>query len=170
MHQTIEGHESGTPFLSLLEALQHRISPVTSGSDTAAQIWLRKVLDMSPLQTHDVVTSGLPAYLAREMVDAYDVVERELLLAAIGLSARTLVRGRDQSRLLDSNATDRLIRLATITEQAIDVLGSKEEAERWLATPAIGLDRRRPIDLLQSSEGADLVRTLLTRMDYGVYA
>jgi uncharacterized protein (DUF2384 family) len=32
------------------------------------------------------------------------------------------------------------------------------------------LDERKPIDLLQSSEGTELVRTLLTRMDYGVYA
>jgi putative toxin-antitoxin system antitoxin component (TIGR02293 family) len=60
--------------------------------------------------------------------------------------------------------------LASITERAIDVLGSKEAADQWLSAPAIGLDQRRPIDLLQSSEGADLVKTLLTRMDYGVYA
>jgi len=50
------------------------------------------------------------------------------------------------------------------------VLGSQEAAERWLSTPAMALDRRRPIDLLQSSEGTELVKTLLTRMDYGVYA
>jgi putative toxin-antitoxin system antitoxin component (TIGR02293 family) len=56
------------------------------------------------------------------------------------------------------------------TSGAIDVLGSKDAAEHWLAAPAIGLDQRQPIDLLQSSEGAELVKTLLTRMDYGVYA
>ncbi|AUB82283.1 antitoxin Xre/MbcA/ParS toxin-binding domain-containing protein [Candidatus Thiodictyon syntrophicum] len=61
-------------------------------------------------------------------------------------------------------------RLASVTAQAIDTLGSREDAERWLASAAIGLDRYRPIDLLQTSEGTELVKTLLTRMDYGVYA
>ena len=58
----------------------------------------------------------------------------------------------------------------SVTRQAIDVLGSQEAAERWLSTPATGLDQRKPIDLLQSSEGTELVKTLLTRMDFGVYA
>ena len=34
----------------------------------------------------------------------------------------------------------------------------------------MGLDRRRPIDLLQSTEGTTLVKTLLIRIDHGVYA
>jgi putative toxin-antitoxin system antitoxin component (TIGR02293 family) len=131
---------------------------------------MTKIADMTPLQTHDIVTKGLPVALAREMIDEYAVVTREALLLAVGVSERTLQRGKDESRLLDSNATDRLIRLASVTEQAIEVLGSKEAAEQWLSQPAIGLDQRRPIDLLQSSEGTELVKTLLTRMDYGVYS
>lgn len=171
-----------SPFSGLVRALQRRLStPVTALSGEAVDVTMAeiaevedlipaKVKDMTPLQAHDVVTDGLPVALARELLDVYDLVQRESLLKAIGVSERTIVRGRDESKMLDSNAADRLIRLASITEQAIDVLGSKDEAERWLITPAIGLDKRRPIDLLQSSEGADLVKTLLTRMDYGVYS
>lgn len=58
---------------------------------------------------------------------------------------------------------------AAVVCQAIRVLGSEDDAERWLATPAIGLDSRRPVELLSSPEGNELVRTLLTRMDYCVY-
>jgi putative toxin-antitoxin system antitoxin component (TIGR02293 family) len=172
MEPAIRQPGNGTPFRSLLHALQTRITghgtSVGSGKPRAAG--MTKVTDMTPLQAHDIVIRGLPVALAREMVDAYEVIAREALLLAIGVSERTLQRGKDEGRLLDSNATDRLIRLASITEQAIDVLGSKEAAEHWLATPAIGLDQRRPIDLLQSSEGSELVKTLLTRMDYGVYS
>ena len=35
---------------------------------------------------------------------------------------------------------------------------------------AIGLDNRRPIDLLSSAAGAEAVENALTRMEYGVYA
>jgi len=172
MEPTMRQFGSGTPFRSLLQALQTRITSYGTyiSSERTLAVGMTKVTDMTPLQAHDIVTHGLPVVLAREMMDAYEVIAREALLQAIGVSERTLQRGRDEDRLLDSNATDRLIRLASITEQAIDVLGSKEAAEHWLSTPAIGLDQRRPIDLLQSSEGAELVKTLLIRMDYGVYS
>jgi putative toxin-antitoxin system antitoxin component (TIGR02293 family) len=55
-------------------------------------------------------------------------------------------------------------------EQATGVMGSPSAAERWLVTQAIGLDQRRPIDLLRSSAGFLILKTLLTQMDYGVYA
>ncbi|MFM0327710.1 type II RES/Xre toxin-antitoxin system antitoxin [Caballeronia glebae] len=172
MKQIAHGSEAGKPFRSLVLALQTRISSFGTyvSNGTPLVVDMTKIADMTPLQAHDVVTRGLPVALAREMIDEYGVVTREALLLAIGVSERTLQRGKDESRLLDSNATDRLLRLASITEQAIDVLGSKEAAEQWLSQPAIGLDQRRPIDLLQSSEGAELVKTLLTRMDYGVYS
>lgn len=127
--------------------------------------------DLSPLERHDLVTAGLPVVEARRFVVSYHHISRDDVLRAVGISERTLQRGTaGGDRLLDSNASDRALRLASITEQAADVLGSREMAERWLAAPATGLDQRRPIDLLQSSEGADMVRTLLTRMDYGVYS
>jgi putative toxin-antitoxin system antitoxin component (TIGR02293 family) len=50
------------------------------------------------------------------------------------------------------------------------VFGSQEEAEQWLERPAIGLDRQRPIDLLATPAGIDLVEDHLNRIRYGVYA
>ncbi|MFK4448972.1 putative toxin-antitoxin system antitoxin component (TIGR02293 family) [Caballeronia udeis] len=70
---------------------------------------------------------------------------------------------------MDTNASDRLLRIAAVTKKATDVLGSRVAAEHWLATPAIGLDQCRPVDLLQRAEGLELVITLLARMDRGVY-
>lgn len=125
---------------------------------------------MSALETHDLVTVGLPVVKARELMASYKVIERSDVLRAVGISERTLQRGNAPGKLLDANASDRALRLAAITELAIQVLGSQDAAERWLASPAIGLDQRRPIDLMQSTEGTELVKTLLTRMDYGVYA
>ena len=126
--------------------------------------------NLSPLQAHDLVTKGLPVVAARELMASFHIIDRNAVLRAVGISERTLQRGKAAGKLLDANASDRAMRLASVAEQAIDVLGSQAAAERWLSTPAMGLDQRIPIDLLQSSEGTDLVRTLLTRMDHGVYA
>ena len=61
------------------------------------------------------------------------------------------------------SGTQRILRLATA------VLGSKSEALRWLEAPAMALDQRRPIDLVETRDGEALVTTLLNRIEYGVY-
>jgi putative toxin-antitoxin system antitoxin component (TIGR02293 family) len=59
--------------------------------------------------------------------------------------------------------------LPGILAKATDAFGSPELAEEWLERPAVGLNQRRPIDLLGSPTGVALVETLLERMKYGVY-
>ena len=53
--------------------------------------------------------------------------------------------------------------------KATEIFGSREEAERWMSKPAMGLDGERPIDLLQTVQGAELVNDFLGRLEYGVY-
>jgi putative toxin-antitoxin system antitoxin component (TIGR02293 family) len=125
---------------------------------------------LSPLQAHDLVAGGLPVAALRELMASFRLVDRDAVLNAVGISERTLQRANAADKPLDSNASDRMLRLASVAEMAIEVLGSQDAAERWLSAPAIGLDQRRPIDLLQSTGGTELVKKLLIRMDYGVYA
>jgi putative toxin-antitoxin system antitoxin component (TIGR02293 family) len=49
------------------------------------------------------------------------------------------------------------------------VMGSKDDAERWMVEEAMGLDGARPIDLLRTLQGANLVSQFLERLKYGVY-
>ena len=60
--------------------------------------------------------------------------------------------------------------LAEILVKATAVFGSQQEAKQWLERPAIGLDQRRPIDLLATPAGAKIVEDFLTRVEFGVYA
>jgi putative toxin-antitoxin system antitoxin component (TIGR02293 family) len=66
--------------------------------------------------------------------------------------------------------TRRTGKFAEILAKATTVFGSKQEAERWLEQPAIGLNQQRPVDLLVSPTGAQLVEDYLTRIEFGVYA
>jgi putative toxin-antitoxin system antitoxin component (TIGR02293 family) len=56
---------------------------------------------------------------------------------------------------------------AEILAKATRVLGSQYEAEEWLKRPAIGLDKRRPVDLLTTPAGVKLVDDYLGRLEYG---
>lgn len=53
--------------------------------------------------------------------------------------------------------------------QADSIFGSREAALAWLVEPAIGLDRRPPVDLFSTGAGVAAIRPYLFQIDYGVY-
>jgi putative toxin-antitoxin system antitoxin component (TIGR02293 family) len=54
--------------------------------------------------------------------------------------------------------------------KATAVFGTQDEAEQWFERPAIGLNQKRPIDLLTTPAGVKIVEDHLERLAYGVYA
>ena len=91
---------------------------------------------------------------------------------AIGISLRTLQRRRKDGgeTILSVEQSNRTWKFAEILGRATEIFGSKDEAEAWMNRPAIGLDQRRPIDLMSTSVGIEAVEDYLTRVEYGVYA
>jgi putative toxin-antitoxin system antitoxin component (TIGR02293 family) len=77
---------------------------------------------------------------------------------------------RRPSHSARSRAGGRAWKFAGILAKATDVLGKQGEAEQSLERPAIGLNQRRPIDLLGTPAGVELVEDHLQRLEYGVYA
>jgi hypothetical protein len=67
--------------------------------------------------------------------------------------------------LLPMDESERVWRFAEVLAQATSVFGSQAEAERWLGQSVIGLDHRKPIELLRTHPGARLVSEYLTRID-----
>lgn len=57
-----------------------------------------------------------------------------------------------------------------VLSKATEVFGSRAHAKAWMERPALALDNARPVDLLESPQGVDLVMALLTRLEYGVYS
>jgi putative toxin-antitoxin system antitoxin component (TIGR02293 family) len=89
---------------------------------------------------------------------------------AIGMSLRTLQRRRaDPSQPLSVDQSGRVWRFAEILAKATEVMGSQRDAEEWLSEPAIGLNGQRPVDLLATTAGTELVVNFLGQIEYGVY-
>lgn len=82
--------------------------------------------------------------------------------------ARTLPSG-DPSMADESTVEFALSRVKRLMDQATGVFGSRPDAARWFREPAIGLESRRPIDLLWTEDGIRLVETLLKRLEHCVY-
>jgi putative toxin-antitoxin system antitoxin component (TIGR02293 family) len=133
--------------------------------------WLRSART-NLLAVHDQLTEGLPGEALNFLVENLSVLRKgEVVEKALGMSVRTYQRRQETGNTpLSSEQSARLWKFAEILAQAAAVFGSREEAERWLNEPALGLDQRRPIDLLATPAGVALVEEHLGRLRYSVYA
>jgi putative toxin-antitoxin system antitoxin component (TIGR02293 family) len=126
----------------------------------------------SPLDAHDLLTSGLPNGALINLLKHLTVLRpTDLLDTALGISLRTYQRRQvSDTRPLNAEQSARTWKFVEILAKATEIFGSQEEAERWLERPAMALNQRRPIDLMTTPAGSDLVEDHLQRLDYGVYA
>ena len=125
----------------------------------------------SALDAHDVLASGLPGAALTHLVGRLTVLHKpDSLEKAVGMSLRTFQRRRDASaKRLNQEQSARTWKFAEILAKATEIFGSQPEAERWMEQPAMGLDRRRPIDLMTTPAGVEIVEDFLQRLEYGVY-
>ena len=56
-----------------------------------------------------------------------------------------------------------------VINRAVDVIGDRDEALRWMGTPVRALGYATPISLLSREEGRAVVLTTLTRLEHGVW-
>jgi putative toxin-antitoxin system antitoxin component (TIGR02293 family) len=124
----------------------------------------------SALEAHDKIKRGLPAGALRHLLSHLVVINQGASLAVLGISLRTLQRQKGMlAKPLSADQSARTWKFADVLAKATEVFGSQKDAEQWLEQPAIGLEQRRPIDLLKTPAGTKLVETFLERIDYGVY-
>lgn len=123
-----------------------------------------------PLAAHEMLVRGLPNVAVMHLLSGMKSLARETVEGAIGMSARTRQRReKHPTESLSPDQAGRTWKFAELLAHATSVFGSRDAAEKWLAAPAIGLDRRRPIDLLSTPAGVELVEDYLGRIEYGVY-
>lgn len=126
----------------------------------------------TPLEAHECIQQGFPSKSLVVFVRQFPTIGREDTIdKVVGVSLRTFQRHKKAGAKLRLNReqSGKLYKAAEIVARAVDVLGTPEAAERFLEEPAMALDGKRPIDLLSTPAGAELVEKHLGRIDYGVY-
>ena len=84
----------------------------------------------------------------------------------IDINERTAQRRKEQGALT-AEESDRLARIARVTQRAVDALGDTEQARVWLRRPNRALHGVEPLELLRTDAGAELVTDELGRIEYG---
>ncbi len=124
----------------------------------------------SKLDVHEIIVARLPKGALKYVVMRVTTLRQDEVANAVGISVRTIQRlAEAPSALLTKEQSGCTWKFAEVLSKATDVMGSREDAERWLKTPALALEQRRPIDLLTTVAGTELVEQLLGRLEYGVY-
>lgn len=127
----------------------------------------------SPIAVHELILTGIPGEALERLVKQLPAIsdDSDAFEKAFGMSERTYQRHKaDRTKVLSTEQSSRTWNFARLLAKAAAVLGSQSDAEAWMLQPALGLEGRRPIDLLATAAGSDLVREYLERLDYGVYA
>jgi len=133
------------------------------------KFWSHRLSSRSDV--HSAIMGGVKYGSLIYLVNQVKGLDESDVVKVLGISSRTLRRQSETpDKAMPTDLASKAWLFAETLAKATEILGSKEEAERWMSKPAMGLDGQRPIDLLQTVQGAELVSDFLTRLEYGVYS
>lgn len=139
-------------------------------SRSREKLWLSvlsRTVELDKVGKHPV-HKNVPKELLNELTSTYIHLSKADILKAIGGNSRTLQKVK--SEFLNSKLSIAMFDLIEVTQMAADVLGGRMLAEKWLQQPVLALDGRRPIDMLSTRQGVNMIKEHLFRIDHGVYA
>jgi putative toxin-antitoxin system antitoxin component (TIGR02293 family) len=82
---------------------------------------------------------------------------------------KRLIKEEVQGIDLSVEPTVSMESLVDVTARAIEVLGTREKALRWLESPVRTLDEQTPLSVLGSPGGKARVEDALGRIEHGVW-
>lgn len=157
---------------------------MNTAATTSSDIGMDRIVDLlggksafdhpfsTALEAHENIQLGFPAKSLTVFLNQFPTIGRvDTIDKVVGVSLRTFQRQKKAGakQRLNREQSGKLYKAAEIVAKAVDVLGSPQAAERFLDEPVMALDGKRPIDLLSTPAGAELVERHLVRLDYGVY-
>lgn len=122
----------------------------------------------SPIAKLVAIKGGLQPYALSDLLTITGATQMDLakILDLTEPTLRKYIRGGKE---LNTVLSEHIIQLFELFDKGMDTFGSLEEFKNWLPHHNIGINAR-PIDLLDTLTGINIVMSELTRIDYGVLA
>jgi putative toxin-antitoxin system antitoxin component (TIGR02293 family) len=150
--------------------IAHRATPLPKTYDLLGGRRLFKQEPTTRADVHAAIVGGMPYAALFYLTDNIITLSEADVAGVVGISTRTLRRQKETpKKAMPTDLASKTWLFAEILTQATEVFGGKEEAERWMMQKAMGLDGARPIDLLSTVQGSELVKEFLGRLEHGVY-
>ena len=112
-----------------------------------------------------IIGRGL-TYKAVQPLVTFLNLSTEAIAEMAGVSQRTVSRWDDDT-VIGVLPSKNLVMVDTLVHRGIDVFGSENAFKDWLQQPNNALGDERPIDLLTTPYGTELVEDAVGAMEYG---
>ncbi len=105
---------------------------------------------------------------AIEKIASYLGISVNEFIGYLRISRSTWQR-RKKTGMLDYDLSDRVLQLSTLLDQAENVFGDEIKVRQWFLLPSIVFEGKRPVELIGSLSGMNLIGDELMRIEQGVY-
>jgi putative toxin-antitoxin system antitoxin component (TIGR02293 family) len=122
----------------------------------------------SEIEVVDMLEKGLTKQNYQKAKDVTGFSHQNMA-SILSISTKTLESKKNKDRLSDT-ASERLLKLAELAAQGIQVFNSGDLFREWLQKPLRPLGGKKPVDLMVNMYGLDMVKNLLGRIEHGVYS
>lgn len=113
------------------------------------------------------IKKGLPLKIFEQLCRNLGIPEKELC-RILKIPASTLAR-RKKSGQLSFEESERVFRISSLYEKALEVFKKPELSRKWFKEPAWALGDVTPLDYSDTELGAKEVEDLLGRIEHGVF-
>jgi putative toxin-antitoxin system antitoxin component (TIGR02293 family) len=120
----------------------------------------------TPLDLVELGGKGIPKGAVSRLAKHLSIGLQEMApLLAVNL--RTIQRYKDE-KVFSRSVSERVLRIALVVSKGEEIFGSREQFNIWLKESNRAISDKRPLDLLVSDFGIDLVLDELGRIEQGI--
>ena len=115
-----------------------------------------------------IIKGGLKNKSIKSFIKHSNLTQKQVS-RLIHISERTLQRN-PPDKVINIGTSEKLVELSRLFYKGIEVFNDKEKFNTWLNRPNKSLEDQKPIELIETSLGIDLVFDELLKIEHGVFS
>ena len=123
----------------------------------------------TPFQNVYVSRRGVDPHFVIDLMELYHFTKQEMAHLT-DISTKTLDRNLQSGPKFQGLQSDRLLQLAELFHEGVDVFGSKDKFLKWLNAKIPALGNTAPKEWLDTHRGIMLISDELGRIKHGIFA
>ena len=134
----------------------------------SAAVYNDSLLD-NPMRVVDVINTGIP-YKVFKLINKQTPYTDDNWAGFMNISKRSLARFKaSRNHIFKPTHSEKIFEIVEVTKLGYAVFDEPDTFYDWLSTPCLALGSHKPIALLSSSYGKELVVSELHSIDHGIF-
>jgi putative toxin-antitoxin system antitoxin component (TIGR02293 family) len=112
---------------------------------------------------------GIPKASIDELATHLGISRKSMAEDILSVSVKTLERKAKTARM-DKKTSSHALEIAKIMQHAYEVFEDEQKVKSWMNQVNRALDGKKPVQILDTLTGLNMVNDILTRIEEGVYS